>query len=265
MFRVLLTIVALLLILAGALPPPPSEAQEKRSPTLDRLSESVVRLERSVGIDRDAATAPEVADQTFRDPSWTKAVYEVRVIGDGGVTAGGTAVAVRRDALHTAKHLGEGLSRPRYEVRIDSAWRPAIPSPVSRKDLAVLTVPGVTLDYVPVRVPVYGERVSVYGLKTKSFSQGMYIGDHNPEIGSGRVALDADAVPTEQGDSGGGIFGDDGTLLGTISGRMSHEHLVASMVPIVSDASVAADKAVAARTQPSARAPCVGGFCPLSR
>lgn len=246
MSRVFALIVAApLIIFAGALPPPPQQVQarESTSDILDRLADQAKEL----------PAAPEVADPTFR-----KAVYPVRVTGDGGVETGGTAVAVRKDALHTAAHISERISRPRWEVFCSGSWRPAFSSPVTGKDLTVLTVSGVTLDTVPVRVPVYGERITVYGLKTKSFAQGMYLGDREPALGLGLVGLDADAKTVDQGDSGGGIFGDDGALLGTISGYLIHSRPVTTMTPIVSDADA---KAIAARIPPPARVTCSGGTC----
>jgi hypothetical protein len=263
MFRVFAIAIAGLLIIAGALPPPPQElqAQESAEAAIDRISNEAASLQ-----EQKPATAPEVAGDTFRDPSWTKAVYQVRVLGDGGVQSGGTAVAVRKDALHTAKHIGEGLRRPRYEINVAGTWRPAVASPFPGKDLAVLTVSGVTLDYVPVRVPVYGERISVYGLKTRSFSQGLYLGDREPSAGLGMVALDPDAVTVDQGDSGGGIFGDDGALLGTINGYLIHSRPVTTMTPIVSGSTTppvsSALSATKVQSVPPAGQSCPGGVCP---
>ena len=265
MSRVFLSLAALVLIVCALAQSDPAAADPDVpiNITIDRLANDAERLHQA---QQQTATVPEVTPVVETFPSWTKAVFEVRAKGDGGVEANGTAVAVRGDALHTVKHISDGLSRPRYEVKVGGEWRPAVASPVGRKDLSVLTVSGASFTPVPVRVPKYGERVTVYGLRTKSFSQGMYIGDDNPSAGSGCVALDPDSVTVDNGDSGGGIFGDDGSLLGTLTGRRVFESSLTTMVPIVSDPPATAVAALSGGVAPPSprwawQTVCNGGTC----
>jgi hypothetical protein len=185
---------------------------------------------------------PAPADPPKIDPEWVKAVYPVRfaygVVGQqGSITFEGCGVAVGPDKLHSVSHLTHQMpAGSRVEVLVDGEWKRANWSPVAGKDFAVAIVPGANLKPVPVRVPAYGERVTVYGLKTKSFAQGTYIGAVNIKIGDGLVPLDDCEKPIENGDSGGGVFGDDGCLLGTVTGVKTDSPRVTAMVPIVADA-----------------------------
>jgi hypothetical protein len=204
------------------------------------------------------------------------AIHAVRVIGRSSdprsygqrAEAGGTAVAVKADKLHTASHLTARLM-PGWtiEVEVDGKWVAATYAGVPGKDLAVLTIPNGSLQGVPVREPIYGERLTVYGLKTKSFSQGTYAGDMNKAIGSGHVPLDVGQAPALEGDSGGGVFGDDGALVGTISGSPVDSPMVVTMVPIVSSppAAAAAPKRTSSVYVSADLAPssgnCVNGVC----
>ncbi|AMV18246.1 trypsin-like peptidase domain-containing protein [Planctomyces sp. SH-PL14] len=197
---------------------------------------------------------PAAADPPKIDPEWVKSVYPVRmaygVIGQqGSMTFDGCGVAVGPDKIHTAAHLTHQMpAGSRAEVLVDGEWKRANWSPVAGKDFSVAIVPGANLKPVPVRVPVYGERVTVYGLKTKSFAQGTYIGATDIKAGFGLVPLDACETPVHNGDSGGGVFGDDGCLLGTIRGLQPDSKLITTMTPIVADAPKAT--------------PCPGGVCP---
>lgn len=247
-------------------PPPPPIAKVEKTAVVD-----VKEIQQAVEKIVKQADEPELA------PEWVQSVYEVRVTGTSTdpatwgrrATGGGTAVAVGPAKLHTAKHLTERLNGYVVEVQVNGEWRQATFSGVPGKDLAVLTLAGTAaLPAVKVRPPEYGERVTVYGLATKSFAQGTYTGDHNPAIGDGLIPLDKGQTAVEQGDSGGGAFGDDGCLLGTITGRRQEVHEVTAIVPIVADAHKApavqaAETGGAARTPPPARAvqSCPGGVC----
>lgn len=213
---------------------------------------------------------PAPADPPKIDPEWVKSVYPVRmaygVIGQqGSMTFDGCGVAVGPDKIHTAAHLTHQMpAGSRAEVLVDGEWKRANWSPVAGKDFAVAIVPGANLKPVPVRVPAYGERVTVYGLKTKSFAQGTYVGATDIKAGFALVPLDACETPIENGDSGGGVFGDDGCLLGTIRGLQPDSKLITTMTPIVADAPKAAPAAPTVSAAAPARAvqSCPGGVCP---
>lgn len=190
------------------------------------------------------------------EPGWIRGVYGVRVLRGDGTNYGGTGVAVRGNVVHTASHLADGVRSPKWEVQVGDRWIPAVPNPDGSKDFATLAVNGVTLDPVQVRCPEYGERVTVYGLKTRSLAQGVYIGEFNP--GDGKVALDPGELAVENGDSGGGIFGDDGALLGTITGRLTNSSRVTSLTPIES---ASRTKAVSSGAAQHVSAECPGGVC----
>jgi hypothetical protein len=251
--------------------PQPTPAPVPRPIVIDAdgLAESVGRFLSRVTPPKPAEVA-KAEEPAPIDPTWLKAVYPFRLTGTSTnprtrgmvATAGGSAVAVGPAKLHTVSHLSHELSGYRAEVQVDGQWKPATFAPVPGKDMAVLTMVGVELEAVPVRAPEYGEPVTVYGLATRSFAQGRYIGDLNPAVGSGTVPLEVGQAVTQEGDSGGGVFGDDGKLLGTLTGKSHAEERVAFMVPIVADAP--AQTAPAARTPPPARAVqnCPGGVCP---
>lgn len=214
---------------------------------------------------------PAPADPPKLDPEWVKAVYPVRfaygVVGQqGSMTFDGCGVAVGPDKIHTVAHLTHQMpAGSRAEVLVEGEWKRANWSPVAGKDLAVAIVPGANLKPVPVRVPNYGERVTVYGLKTKSFAQGTYVGTLDAKTGDGLVPLDDCEKPVENGDSGGGVFGDDGCLLGTVKGLKQDSPRLTAMVPIVADAPKAAPQPAPAVSTPApARAvhSCPGGVCP---
>lgn len=216
---------------------------------------------------------PAPADPPKIDPEWVKSVYPVRmaygVIGQqGSMTFDGCGVAVGPDKIHTAAHLTHQMpAGSRAEVLVDGEWKRATWSPVPGKDFAVVTLVGVTLKSVPVRVPTYGERVTVYGLKTKSFAQGTYVGATDIKAGFGLVPLDACETPVHNGDSGGGVFGDDGCLLGTIRGLQPDSKLITTMTPIVADAPKASPAAPTVSASAPARAvqSCPGGVCPVPK
>lgn len=209
-------------------------------------------------------------------PSFVESIYPVRVKGTStdpqtyGAQAEshGSAVAVAVDKLRTAKHLLDRITNYTIEIQVGESWVSAKASLVAKKDLLVLRTEKTELKFVPVRVPTYGERVTVYGLKTKSLAQGQYVGAINAEVGNGLVPLEIDQTKVEQGDSGGGIFGDDGALLGTISGYMQDSPQITSMVPIVVDppapgpfAAAPAPKAAQPPPPAAQSSNCPGGVC----
>ena len=274
MSRVFLILAALVLIVCALAQSDPAAADPDIpiSVTIDRLADDAERLHQA---QQQTSTVPEVTPVVETFPSWTKAVYQVRfvanrIIPDGRTISetGGTAVAVGPNKLHTAGHNADGIiGGYRPEVMVGGKWIAATFSKVATKDLAVLTVAGVTLDHVPVRVPEYGERVTIYGLKTKSFAQGTYRGDEAIKKGGGQglVPLEVDQVHVENGDSGGGVFGDDGCLLGTITGCMDVQ-MVTKMVPIVSDPPAKAVAALSGGITPPPpqwgwQTICIGGTC----
>lgn len=209
-------------------------------------------------------TAPQVVPDLatiISEPAYVGSVYRVRLTAPSGI-ANGSAVAVRSNVLHTAKHLADGLNGFRAEVEIDGQWRQATWNP-AQGDVATLAVNGEPLNPVEVKIPTYGQRVTVYGLRTKSSAVGTY-------IGAGMVALDACEPHVDSGDSGGGVFSESGDLLGTISGYMTASNQVTLMTPIEKRAEpnkaptpVETPKAPIAISAPKLQSGCPGGVCPV--
>lgn len=217
---------------------------ERGSFTAAELPEGARRLLEGYARDIETYPAREAAriaelerqEQLAVQPSWVKSVYRVKASGSNGIFATGSGVAVGVGKLHTVDHFRRSVPGVlRWEIEVDGRWHPAVAVSVSGKDLAVLTVTGVELNPVPVRVPRYGERVTVYGMQTKSFAQGVYIGEQSDSGRTAQVALDDGSVTVISGDSGGGIFSDEGELLGTIGGANLPEQRVTWFTPIVAD------------------------------
>jgi S1-C subfamily serine protease len=133
------------------------------------------------------------------------------------VSSGGSAVSIGGGRYVTASHLVEGLQRYAVELEIGGVWKHGRMSTVEGRDAAVITcdddggIPTVELG-----TPQYGERVTVIGLKSGVPQRGT-ISDTRT------VSLDVECAGIEQGDSGGGVFADDGALVGIISARNPDE------------------------------------------
>ena len=118
------------------------------------------------------------------------------------------------------------------EINAGGTWRKAAFRIVDNSDpgdVAIVSIPEVSLGFVNVpaakrRPPKYGERVLVYGLKRGYLQCGMIAGTRE-------IALDANEKGTLNGDSGGGVFSEDGEFVGTIQGGDAAEPRVVKFRP----------------------------------
>lgn len=133
------------------------------------------------------------------------------------VSSGGSAVAVGGGRYVTASHIVEGLRNYKVEVDIDGTWTRGRIATVDDRDAAVVTCGDEAGDaHIRLGEPQYGQRVTVVGLKSGIPQRGT-VSDTRT------VSLDVDSAGIQQGDSGGGIFADDGALIGIISARNPSE------------------------------------------
>lgn len=140
---------------------------------------------------------------------WKDCVFRVRQ-KDGRGTAGGTAVSLGDGLLVTAAHVLQANTQP--EVNVNGKWVPAGFNRVQGQDVAYLTINDTSLPGVPVRQPVAGECVTIYGMTTRLPWQGELTGNVSTK-GMWQVKLNTELEGTESGDSGAGVFGEDGALL----------------------------------------------------
>lgn len=155
-------------------------------------------------------------------PAWKSAVFRVRQ-QNGRQQSGGTAVSLGSGLLVTAAHVVDGRGTP--EVEVDGSWFPAGVSRVANEDVAYLTISKTDMPAVATRHPEYGETGFAYGRRTETVMQGMVSDDD-------AIALDKDVAGVDQGDSGGGVFGDDGKLLGTIRSHRQGNRRVVMFTPL---------------------------------
>lgn len=133
------------------------------------------------------------------------------------VSAGGSAVEVGSGRYVTASHIVEGLRSFAVELEINGKWMRGRISTVDDRDAAVVTCDDESGGSpVPLAEPQYGQRVTVVGFKTGAPQRGT-VSDTRT------VSLDLECAGIQQGDSGGGIFTDDGALVGIISARNPNE------------------------------------------
>ncbi len=131
---------------------------------------------------------------------------------DGNTYHVGTAISLGNGLLVTAAHVVPGRTYP--EVEVNGGWQAAGFQRLSGADVAYLTIQDKSLPSVNTRQPVYGEAVTVFGLKTQRVMPGI-VSD------AGMVSLDSLAGGIDHGDSGGGVFSVDGSLVGLITAMRS--------------------------------------------
>lgn len=163
-------------------------------------------------------------------PAWMKNIFAVQVHGldtktGHQVIADGTGVSFEPEWIITCNHLLHDLRNCRAEVQVDGEWKSAyinrIPGANDQsRDWLYLYVEGENFPSIEFREPQYMEPVTVYGLKTGSPRYGIV-------SASDVASLEIGSVGIQQGDSGGGVFGNDGCYLGTLRGCQEHEPLVA--------------------------------------
>lgn len=125
----------------------------------------------------------------------------------------GCAVSVAPDKLLSVHHV------VRYNSAQVQAGNSTLTAEVSHPpgaddiahDGAYLKIPGGTFPAMKIRAPFYYEPVTLYGLRTKTRQRG-FVSSYRT------VSLVPEANGVESGDSGGAIVGDDGCLVGLISG-----------------------------------------------
>lgn len=212
----------------------------------------------------ESAESPAVAD-------WQQYVYPVRARGyDGRSQATApecSAVSIGQGRFVTAAHLVHGL-RSGYvvEVKVSGEWRAAQFRNVGNEDLALLTVAGVNVPGAQTRRPEYRESVDIFGLRSGMLQQGTIL------PATSLVSLETTAAGVRQGDSGGGVFGCDGSLVGIIRGHAPEDQRVVYFTGLENvESTMQSDTASAQRPPASAQrspgvtyqggAVCIGNQC----
>lgn len=143
--------------------------------------------------------------------------YPVRARGydrNGAATfPTGSCVSLGKGKFLTAAHIFLNLQAGYVaEVSVDGEWHKAVTFAADIKnDTAELTIAKTDIEGVPTRKVQFGEKVTIYGLTTCEAMHGIYAGDKH-------VGLDQGTNGIDYGDSGGGVYGEDGALVGLISG-----------------------------------------------
>lgn len=176
-----------------------------------------------------------------------------------------TAVSLGGGKFLATKHDFDGL-RPGYvvEVEIGTDWHKSTDLRLEpAKDLATVSIAKADVSGVTVRKAEFGERVTLYGLTTCKAMRGTFFADV--------VGLEAAEPGVEGGDSGGGVYGDDGALIALVRGHGVDRRsvVVVTAVPDPVEAPKAsalptpAAQSIQVSTQ-SAQAVqgCPGGVCP---
>ena len=172
----------------------------------------------------------------------------------------GSAVSVGGGKFITAAHGTNGFqSGYVVEVQIGPDWHKATTvRPDPQADVLEAVISKTDVAGVMVRAPEYGERVTVYGLTTCKPMRGGFFADV--------VGLDAAEPGVESGDSGGGVYGEDGALVAIVSGHgKDHRSLVVEPLgrKPVQQAPKAAPQPTPAPVQAApVRSACPGGICP---
>jgi len=182
----------------------------------------------------------------------------------------GSCVSVGKGRFATVKHIVESL-KPGYvvEVRIAEEWHNAHFWLNEFVDFAYVDIAKTDLPEVEMREPVYGERVTIYGLTSCKPMQGGFFADV--------VGLDASEPGVASGDSGGGVYGEDGALVAVVSGYGADKRsVVVTAVRLVQPEKLVPDTPKAKEPTPVQAAPkvapvqaqrsnCPGGICPAPR
>lgn len=144
------------------------------------------------------------------------------------------------------------------EVSIDGKWKPAryrIFDNSDKGDVALVQVAG-DIPAAKRRQHRYMERVTIYGLKTGYLQCGVV-------SASRKISLNENEKGTLNGDSGGGVFSEDGDFLGTIQGGDEDEKRVVTFRPNNFEFSFASASAVKAPapTAVATTTVCENGVC----
>lgn len=142
-----------------------------------------------------------------------------------------TAISVGEGRFLTAGHLVENLHGGiEIDIQVDGRWKNNVPFQKAADRDALTIVTELDVPSVEVRAPEYRESVVAYGLTSCQPLSGLYCGI----LAAGRpesfVSLDPEEQGVDPGDSGGGVFGQDGKLIGLIQGYGAERKNVATVL-----------------------------------
>lgn len=251
--------------------PPDELAQARRE-----MAESL----RKQGCEKEAAWMAELAEKSIVEKIASQApaakdygcdTYRIRARGWNKNTGladfpSGSCVSVGKGRFASAAHIVERL-KPGYEVdvQIGEVWHPAHFWVSAFHDFAFAQTDQYDTPSVEMRQPKYGERVTLYGLTTCEPQGGIYY--------FGTIGMDENSKGVDFGDSGGGVFGEDGALVGIVTGFVGTDHrdVIPTAVPkVIPEMKPPARKAetpkaaapIVAKPQPLPQPFCPGGVCP---
>lgn len=187
--------------------------------------------------------------------------YPVRA--RGYTTAGaalfpkGSCVSVGKGRFLTAAHIFTGLQAGYVvEVSVGGEWQKAVTfSADAKSDFAELTIAKTDVEGVAPRKMKFGEKVTVYGLTTCEPMHGVYVGDKH-------VGLEQETKGIDFGDSGGGVYGEDGALVGLIRGFGDDRRSVYIAPVVKAEKQVAQANAPPPPAEPKVSAPPQVQSCP---
>lgn len=188
---------------------------------------SLFCLGRKTSADSPQAERPALPQKLYRRLS--PSVFTVQVFGraDRPPVASGSAVAIASDEVVTNRHVvAAGYT---YKVKQgDKSWKAIIAWIDPNHDLALLRVAGLHATPIPLRVSpsvAVGERVYAIGAPEGlelTMSEGIVSGLRNYEAGY----VIQTTAPVSPGSSGGGLFDQEGRLVGVTSfGLVEGENL----------------------------------------
>lgn len=142
-----------------------------------------------------------------------------------------TAISVGEGRFLTAGHLVENLHGGiEIDIQVDGRWKNNVPFQKAADRDALTIVTELDVPSVEVRAAEYRESVVAYGLTSCEPLSGLYCGI----LATGRpesfVSLDPEERGVDPGDSGGGVFGQDGKLIGLIQGYGAERKNVATVL-----------------------------------
>ena len=165
----------------------------------------------------------------------------------------GSCVSVGNGQFFTAAHIFAGLQAGYVcEIQIaDEGHKTTALTIDTKADVAQAVIAKNALPGVKVRPVEFGEAVTIYGLTTCEAQRGVYVGDSH-------VGLETSARGVDFGDSGGGVYGEDGALVGLISAFGDDRRSV--FVSVIGK--VETVQAETPKAAPQPQSSCPGGVCP---
>lgn len=152
-------------------------------------------------------------------PDWTARVYKLVVTHADGTTELGSAVPLGGERLVTNCHVLRGAAR--IEVRVEGADRQAqADQRDAYRDMCFLTLPGhraASMPMIDVGETRVGLEVMAVGYPAGKFAigEGRIVGLHSCECDGGKIIQTSAAF--DQGASGGGLFDQQGRLVGVLT------------------------------------------------